>query len=185
MHWIEEVNPKSILDVGVGFGKAGFLCREYLEVIKGTYQKKYWKTNIVGIEIYKPYLTPAVDFLYDKIIIGDAFQILDTIQPFDVILALDILEHFERERGFLLINKILKKAAKRVILTTPAKFIPQGEVFGNPHETHKSLWRREDFLKIGFECVEFDSIFYGRADGKCFIRVDNKKYGILVGCYTK
>ena len=29
---IEQINPKSVFDVGIGFGKWGFLLREYLDV---------------------------------------------------------------------------------------------------------------------------------------------------------
>ena len=32
MQLITIANPKSILDIGVGFGKYGYLSREYLEI---------------------------------------------------------------------------------------------------------------------------------------------------------
>ena len=46
---IISINPKKILDVGIGHGKYGFLTREYLDVGDST----------------KPYLTRNVTILYD------------------------------------------------------------------------------------------------------------------------
>ena len=33
---IIQLQPKSVLDVGCGFGKWGYLCREYLDVFPGS-----------------------------------------------------------------------------------------------------------------------------------------------------
>ncbi len=55
---IMATNPESLLDVGVGFGKYGFLSREYLELWDGREQYHDWKRRIVGIEACKKYLTP-------------------------------------------------------------------------------------------------------------------------------
>jgi ubiquinone/menaquinone biosynthesis C-methylase UbiE len=40
---IKSQNPKSILDVGCGFGKYGFLIREYLEL--WSIEHRYKKVN--------------------------------------------------------------------------------------------------------------------------------------------
>ena len=37
------VNPASLLDIGVGFGKYGFLAREYLELFGESEQYAKWK----------------------------------------------------------------------------------------------------------------------------------------------
>ena len=41
-------NPKSVLDIGVGFGKWGYLFREYLDVYHGRVFKEDWLVNIEG-----------------------------------------------------------------------------------------------------------------------------------------
>jgi len=56
--WIAEIQPASILDVGVGFGKYGVLAREYTDVRAGRYRRGEWKVTIDGIEIYSPYYNP-------------------------------------------------------------------------------------------------------------------------------
>ena len=37
--WVVRLQPRSILDIGVGFGKWGFLCREYLDIFQGRYAR--------------------------------------------------------------------------------------------------------------------------------------------------
>ena len=67
--WIREVNPRSVLDVGVGFGKWGFLCREYLDVFNGRHFREDWKIRIIGIEGFEKYLHPASRYIYDDIVL--------------------------------------------------------------------------------------------------------------------
>ena len=52
-------NPEKMLDVGVGFGKYGFLSREYLELWDdkrrySNWTNRYnWTKRIDGIEVFK------------------------------------------------------------------------------------------------------------------------------------
>jgi len=63
MELILFTSPESILDVGVGFGKYGFLSREYLELWDGRGKYCDWKIRIDGIEAYKDYITPVHRFI--------------------------------------------------------------------------------------------------------------------------
>ena len=47
---IINLNPQSVLDVGVGFGKYGFLCREYLELWDGREEYKKFLRRVDGIQ---------------------------------------------------------------------------------------------------------------------------------------
>ena len=73
LHTIKRVHPKSILDVGCGFGKYGFLLREVLdwEDFYGIDQPRHWKTIIDAVEIWEPYLTEIQRLIYSEIFIGD------------------------------------------------------------------------------------------------------------------
>jgi hypothetical protein len=62
------LKPDSILDIGCGFGKYGFLAREYLEIWQSRYQKSEWVIKIDCIEVYGPYLTELPQYIYFKII---------------------------------------------------------------------------------------------------------------------
>ena len=45
-------DPQSMLDVGVGFGKYGFLAREFLELYDGRDAYADWQRRIDGIEVH-------------------------------------------------------------------------------------------------------------------------------------
>lgn len=160
---ITQVRPSSILDVGIGFGRYGLLAREYTDVMNDCYRKEDWKVKIVGIEVFEPYLTDVHRHIYDEIIIGNAIDILDNLPSFDVVLAADIIEHFPKEEGLIFLDKLMKVTSKRLIITTPGYKFPQGELFGNPYEEHKSNWRKDDFASRGFGCVDYDAILYCEA----------------------
>ena len=110
------MNPKSILEVGIGFGKYGFLCREYLEYWKGDIDwrlpiKSNWQVTIDGIEAFEAYLNKHQEYIYNKIYVGDAFKLVDQInKKYELTLIIDVLEHFDYQDGISLIKKCLSKS---------------------------------------------------------------------------
>jgi hypothetical protein len=141
-------NPKKILDVGVGFGKYGFLSREYLELSDGQEKYNKWKRRIDGIEVFKGYITPIHELIYNHIYIGNAINILPTLKTkYDLILLVDVLEHFNYKEGVKLLEEC-KKRGKNIIISTPKKIGSQKKTFGNPFETHKFQWQAKHFEKF-------------------------------------
>ena len=115
---IIETAPQSLLDVGVGFGKYGVLAREYLELWDENKAYNKWSHRIDGIDIFTSYLTPLHDFIYDKIYIGNAIKILPEIDlNYDLILLIDILEHFEKDDGIKLL-RLARERAKNLIISS-------------------------------------------------------------------
>lgn len=138
-------DPKSILDVGVGFGTYGFLAREYLELWDGKGQYDDRKVRIDGIEVFKKYITPVHDFIYDQVYIGDAIEILPSLKvSYDLVLIIDVLEHFDDKNGIRLLEEC-KEHGRNIIISTPKDMLPQNSVFGNSYETHKSHWTKKQF----------------------------------------
>lgn len=137
------VNPKSILDIGVGYGKYGFLCREFLDTMK--HDDNYGKrTHIIeGIEVFPKYLTPVHDYIYDKIHIGNAKDVLPKLdKKYDMILLIDVLEHFTYEDGIIILNEC-KRHCDYIIISVPKDIGNQGTVHGNKHETHHFQWTNQ------------------------------------------
>lgn len=151
---IKQLQPKSILDVGVGFGKWGYLFREYTDIINsernpGRYAKTGWKVRIEGIEAYRGYLHKAHNYIYDKIHIGDAKEIMSNLGKFDVIFFGDILEHFPLDVGKRLLKTAINQCNKCVMLTTPKYDTRQADLCNNPLEKHRSVWGPKDFCALG------------------------------------
>lgn len=182
--------PKSVLDIGVGFGKYGVLCREYLELWKdhsecpsgfqGLFAFRQFRCRIDGIEVCHRYLTPLHDHIYDQIFQGDALQVLSTMnRHYELILLIDILEHFKFDDG-LKVLQMCSEIADNVLVSTPREFKPQNPEFGNEYEIHRSHWEIDDFDDFKpFEMPQEESliVFFGKDVNKL---KRNIKFGITV-----
>ena len=141
---IIKTQPGSVLDIGIGFGKWGFLCREYLESWNNRVYPKDWEVQIDGIEIWKDYVErlPWLKTIYNTIHIGDACDVIDKLQSYDVIIAGDVIEHIDKTRGISLIKKLAEKARQKLILSIPlgSNWMGNKTVAGNPFESHQAIW---------------------------------------------
>jgi len=145
--------PDSVLDIGIGFGKYGFLCREYLELWDGREAYRDWKRRIDGIEVFEAYVTDLQRRIYDRIYIGDALDVLPSIDGvYDLILLIDVLEHFSFADGCRLLEACRVKG-RGVLVATPKQVRAQGAAFGNEHETHRFQWRPEHLAFLDLELV--------------------------------
>ena len=153
-------NPKTVLDLGIGHGINGAGIRNWLNV---GIKENYKQTTLIGVEGFRQYHSPLWD-CYDLVEITTIQDYLDNSNAqYDCILMTDVLEHFDKDEGNAIINKIVntKLAPGGILLvSTPAVWIEQGAAYGNELETHRSLWHFTDF--IGMPGV--DIIKDGRED---------------------
>lgn len=149
-----RLHPKSVLDIGVGFGKWGALAREYTDVNKGRCAKKQWQVRIDGIEIFPAYQS-VLWAAYDKVHIGNAITVLPILGNYDLILAIEILEHMEKEDGMRLLSGIKEKSRNFVVSYSNSVSVP---VFGNKYEAHISKWGSIDFQGCRLLCASADKV---------------------------
>lgn len=148
-----HIKPKSVLDLGIGWGKYGALLREYLDGGNGALSESLSLTSprtvLVGYEGFEQYRNPMWD-LYDTVHITDIIYppLWERFSNYDLVLLIDSLEHLEREVGEKLLQHLVEKN-KNVIVSCPDGDYPQGAVYGNEYERHRSVWCREDFEKRG------------------------------------
>jgi hypothetical protein len=150
IHLVRQLKPKSILDVGIGFGKWGHLFREYTDILEcendpARYERKNWQVRIDGIEGYPAYVTDMHRFIYNDIHIGNASDLIPNLPAYDLIFMGDIIEHLEKETGLQLLKHALEKARKAVIISTPRYETYQEDLCGNELERHRSFWQVRDF----------------------------------------
>ena len=113
-------HPASLLEIGPGFGKYGFLAREYLELWDGREVYNDWKYEIDAIEAFESYVTPLQKSIYNNIYTGDALEVLPAIDKhYGLILMVDVFEHFTFENGIRLLKKALSKADH--VIVSPRK----------------------------------------------------------------
>jgi len=173
--YIEQQQPASLLDVGTGFGQYGFLARTNLEhlnlfEVDGPHSRKRsreeWGVVIDGIEAFEKYITPVHEYAYNAIHIGDAIEILPAMDNrYDMVLAIDILEHFDKPQGLLFIDLLQQVSQGTVIISTPKEFIHQ-QIEANPYENHRSWWTLEELESLGYTQIfsNEESWVVGRTD---------------------
>jgi SAM-dependent methyltransferase len=165
---IRTINPRSILDVGCGNGRYGFLFRESLDWDWGRLLPLDWEARIDAVEIDTSYLTPIHEYVYDNVIRGDWLGV--DVRQYDVIFMGDVIEHFREGKW----QEALKKANETgefTIVVAPnwCGSLAQDEWCGHPHEKH--------WVALSPERVKGRCLF---ANSKTFISVfDNCGSGLL------
>ncbi|MBI5467379.1 MAG: hypothetical protein HY975_04180, partial [Candidatus Kerfeldbacteria bacterium] len=167
---IRSAQPQSVLDIGIGFGKFGFLCREYLELWDGRNKYGDWQKRIDGIEAFPQYVTPLQKQIYDNIYVGDAREIVPNLTHYyDLILMIDVIEHFTLADGHRLLHNSAKHS-RGLLISTPLTVSAQEDSFGNPFEIHKSQWTPDQFSAFA------EKVFFPNPHALvCYLRFDGVK----------
>lgn len=140
----EAQKPDTVLDLGIGNGIFGAMVYNYSEIFMGK------MPCLIGVEAWKFYKGPLWDCYTDVFI--TPIEDYELIEKWDMIVMLDVLEHWNRKDGRVQLERF-KKALNPggvFVVSTPAIFCKQGAYKGNPYEEHKSLWTPEAFGKAGF-----------------------------------
>lgn len=131
------------------------LLREYLELWDGRYEYSF-KRRIDAIEVFPDYITALHNFIYNNVYHGNVFDYVDMIDyRYDLVLLIDVLEHFDFPMGKKLLKKLLQKH-KAVIVSTPKDPKTQYDLFGNVYETHRSRWTREELAELATAAFQDD-----------------------------
>ncbi len=162
-----KLRPSSILDVGIGNGKIGFIARDFLDVmLNGAYRRDSWQVKIDGIEIFSDYIQDHQKAIYDSIYVGNAFEIIDGLQQYDLIILSDVLEHFAEADAWVMLDKCAAKT-KDIILNIPlGKTWVQDDIYGNTYEKHLSFWDKKAFEPF-FSVADYHN--YAIGEYGCFL----------------
>ena len=139
---------QSVLDIGCGTGdfmddvnKSGFYA--------------------VGVDLFKPYLHISKERkTHNAFVMGDIETLEFKPKSFDAVMAIDIIEHLEKDKGAILIEKMKKWARKRVLLITPNGYVAQQEYDENPFQIHKSGWTAKEMKECGFKTYGIGGLYF-------------------------
>lgn len=144
---IQILNPKSLLDVGCGWGKYGFLSREYL-------MGMYWDKNTVLIEAVEGYeknINLLQREIYNNVYICNAMDFVKYLKrEYDLILIIDVFEHLSKEDGIKIIKKLREKT-RNLLISIPRYVTVQKGYYDDDSkfEEHRAFWTRKMFKKFG------------------------------------
>lgn len=147
IYTMAKLAPRSILDVGPGYGKYGFLAREYLDGFSG-------RLRLDAVEVFPEYQEQVGWSPYDEVIVGDLLDV-ELPRRYDLTLMIDVLEHFDRADGYHALYRALS-ASDAIIVSTPIDY-EQGEVAGNAREAHLSEWSPDDYPEYGLQWRDIKS----------------------------
>jgi SAM-dependent methyltransferase len=135
---IEQLKPKSVLDIGCGNGKYGFLIKEY------------WpETKVDGLDIFPKYFKKHHS-VYDNLFERNALEV--DYDEYDLYLIIDVLEHWPMDKAHALLKDLTKKG--NVLFSTPLSMGVQGAEHGNEWERHTTQWLWDDFKDYSVDWIE-------------------------------
>lgn len=128
--------PRTVLDVGCGYGKYGVLLREYLDGLP----------RVDGIEMWEPYVAPHhLLGIYDNLTVGDALGLSEEfLADYDLVNMADVIEHMDKAGALA----FLGRCSRWVLINTPVDWFHNGDGLP-PTEDHVSHWTHEDFSATG------------------------------------
>lgn len=108
----------------------------------------------VGVDIFKRSIEESQKKkIHDEYKVGDVLQIDKFFKKksFDAVVALDLIEHLEKNEGLKLLKKMEGITKRKIIILTPNGFKRQDPLEDNPYQVHKSGWRVGDFRKMDYK----------------------------------
>lgn len=143
------IQPASVLDVGIGFGKFGFLFRETLDIRKRRYDPSEWQTRIDGVESWRNYITPVQQFIYDNLYIGDIRKLVHQLDAYELIVLADVIEHMPFEEGASLLRVLFSQHCTRgMVVSYPNTIGSDWKRWENPYERHQCIWKQNHILEL-------------------------------------
>ncbi|MFQ5355017.1 MAG: oligosaccharide flippase family protein [Mariprofundaceae bacterium] len=138
------IGPAStVLDVGCGSSSPIYLLDRKFD-------------HSVGVDGFFPSLEKSVERkIHNDYVHADLLEIDQKFddRSFDCVIAIDVIEHFEKQKGIELLRKMERIAKKRVVVMTPNGFLPQAEHSGNVYQRHLSGWQGKEMREMGYDVI--------------------------------
>jgi ubiquinone/menaquinone biosynthesis C-methylase UbiE len=137
---ILRLTGKKILEVGSGMAYWGLTLKEHGRVI-------------VAVEICDSYLRLSkMVNAYEAVIKGSASALPIRPNYFDTVLAIEVIEHLNKENGFLMIKEA-ERVSKCVVITTPMEFKSNENLpsWVPKSEHHLSFWTGQELQNAGLK----------------------------------
>ncbi|HRH26894.1 MAG TPA: class I SAM-dependent methyltransferase [Parcubacteria group bacterium] len=125
-----------------------------------SFKSKYIPAQVrVGVDIYEEYFKHIESDVPYAVVKYDVRKLREIFMPksFDLVIALDVIEHLEKEDALSMIKQCEEIAKLGVVLETPKGYIPQNLDIqghgGHEWQTHRCGWEPEELEKLGYKLV--------------------------------
>lgn len=149
---IHNMEGRSFLDVGCGYGKWGYLLKKYRSVPGDA------ASYVVGVDRYVSHLSSlARHRVYDALVHADGICLPFRDRSFDSIVACEVLEHVPKACGTPMIQEMKRVARRSFVVTTPNfSCLRDGAMTldgMNEYEAHRCSYTYGEFRALGFTQV--------------------------------
>ncbi len=104
-----------------------------------------------GVDIYRPALKAAADSgSRTRVVQADIRKLPYRRGSFDVAVALDVIEHFEKSDALQLVQE-LERVAKKVVLVTPSGYLAQPGTPEEPWQEHRCGFEPDELERLGYQ----------------------------------
>ncbi len=113
-------------------------------------------TRMVGVDGFQPSIdTSRANNYHDDYVNSDLLALDQVFEPasFEVVAAIDVIEHFNKQDGLQLLEKMEQIATRKVVIFTPNGFLPQEEHSGNILQRHLSGWSVDEMRQRGYRVI--------------------------------
>lgn len=126
-----------VLDVGCSDGRGS-------EVLS--------RSGVHGVDIYRPALEAArARHRRAPVTQADVRDLPFAAGAFDVVVSLDVIEHFEKRDALRVLDEIERVSRSLVIVGTPRGFVPQPGTPDEPWQEHKCGFEPSELRALGYE----------------------------------
>jgi cyclopropane fatty-acyl-phospholipid synthase-like methyltransferase len=155
--WLPADKNAAILDIGCGYGR---LLRFF---------SKRGYTNVTGLDISLEQVSLARK-IHSNVIQGNALEFL-SVHPyeFDIIVALDLVEHFHKDEVICFIDSCYQalRSGGRLIIQTPNADSPWGLAVRYGDFTHETCFSPHNLRSL--MCMCGFTKFEAREQGPCYL----------------
>lgn len=164
----DNIEELSVLNLGAGSCSSD-ISRQVVQLkFKHLTNVEIWPAAFIKLQSLK-FATDTVEN-----IMSDAYAyVMHQEEPCDVVLLIDVLEHFVLNDAIALLDKC-RKISKRVVIFLPIGECRQDALDGNPYQKHASTWTLDDFEGASVEYLpKFHKHFAPPVDAAWVIYEDN------------
>ena len=102
---------------------------------------------------FELYINQHQKYIYNNIYNGDALEVFNSIEhQYDLILMIDVLEHFTYENEIKDLKKCLANS-QNILVSVPKDIGLQSDVNDNKYEIHRFQFLKKHFKELSVECV--------------------------------
>jgi SAM-dependent methyltransferase len=126
-----------VLDVGCSDGRGSEVLRR-----RGAH----------GVDIYRPALMSARDAgRRVPVTQADVRELPYRDDSFDAVVALDVVEHFDKPEALRVLLELERVARSLVVVVTPSGFVPQPPTEDEPWQEHRCGFEADEFENLGYD----------------------------------